>query len=246
MSSGCTLPGDSAGDAFFTPTSPHQLRGGTAKDERFEKPAHNARRPTLRSAGFTSALCGSCEPSTKCRSRALSDMGVSVRDQFVVGPSRTSVVYRGSVQSVEDWSIARYTRQEPPDLTDLLGPSLDEQHGLVRRTVDDWADGSNRFSKPGEAFYVASVGDAIVGMCGLNIDPFIDDQRVGRIRHLYVHPGYRRRQIGRSLLDACLLDAAESFTRVRLRTFQPVAVSFYESIGFVQTDEPAATHSLSL
>jgi N-acetylglutamate synthase-like GNAT family acetyltransferase len=147
---------------------------------------------------------------------------------------------------VEDWSIANYTGEEPPDLTALLGPSLDEQHGLVRRTLNEWADGTNRFNKPGEVFYVASVEGEIVGMCGLNIDPFVDDRRIGRIRHLYVHPGYRRRQIGRSLVDACLRCAAESFIRVRLRTFQPVAVSFYESIGFDQIDEPEATHSLKL
>lgn len=51
---------------------------------------------------------------------------------------------------------------------------------------------------------------------------------------------------GRNLVNAYLRNAAGSFIRVRLRKFQPVAVRFYESIGFVQTDEPSATHTLKL
>jgi hypothetical protein len=63
--------------------------------------------------------------------------------------------YWSSVRSVEDWSIVSYTGEEPPDLTALLDPSLEEQHGLVRRTLDEWVDGTNRFNKPGEVFHVA-------------------------------------------------------------------------------------------
>lgn len=61
-----------------------------------------------------------------------------------------------------------------------------------------------------------------------------------------MHPEYRRRQIGRSLVNACVQYATGRFVRIRLRTFQLVAVRFYELMGFVQTDELAATHSLNL
>lgn len=117
---------------------------------------------------------------------------------------------------------------------------------MVRRTLDEWTDGTNRFNKPGEVFHIASMEDSTVGICGLNIDPFIDDSEVWRIRYLYVHPEYRRRQIGRSLVNACVQHATGRFVRIRLRTFQPVGARFSESMGFVQTDELAATHSLKL
>lgn len=191
-------------------------------------------------------MAASPRPSGTCRYRALTGTVVTARDRSFWGPYEAADLQGVAFQSVEDWSIISYKGEEPPDLTALLGPSLDEQHGLVRRTINEGADGTNRFNKPGEVFYVASVEDETVGMCGLNIDPFVDDGRIGRIRHLYVHPEYRRRQIGRSLVDACLRCAAESFIRVRLRTFRPVAASFYESIGFAQVHEPAATHSLKL
>lgn len=75
----------------------------------------------------------------------------------VLGPTGMPDFYWSSVRSVEDWSIVSYTGEEPPDLTALLDPSLEEQHGLVRRTLDEWVDGTNRFNKPGEVFHVASV-----------------------------------------------------------------------------------------
>lgn len=165
----------------------------------------------------------------------------------MLGPPRIGrVICMGRFRSVGKWSIVAYAGSEPPDLTALLSPSLDERHGLVLRTLDEWADGTNRFDEPGEVFYVASIAENTVGICGLNIDPFIDEPKVGRIRHLYVHPDFRRREIGRSLVNACLSDAGRSFDRVRLRTFEPVAAGFFESIGFLRTREPAATHSLEL
>lgn len=65
---------------------------------------------------------------------------------------------------MEDLSITIYTRAQPPDLTALLGASLEERHGLVRRTLDEWTDGTNRFNKPGEVFHIASMEDSTVGI----------------------------------------------------------------------------------
>jgi hypothetical protein len=40
----------------------------------------------------------------------------------------------------------------------------------------------NRFSRPGEALLIAERGGRWVGVCGLNVDPYLDDRRVGRDR----------------------------------------------------------------
>ncbi len=152
----------------------------------------------------------------------------------------------GYLKTVRRVSIVSYTGHNPPDLTALLKSSIDEGHGLVQRTGSEWADGTNTFTAHGEVFFLAMIEDASVGMCGLNVDPFTDDPNVGRIRHLYVLPEHRRNQIGKSLVDACIRHAEDSFERLRLRTFDPVAARFYESIGFVQTNERAATHLLEL
>ena len=152
----------------------------------------------------------------------------------------------GSVRRVEGLLIASYARKGPPDLATLLGASLEEGHGLVRRTLDEWVDGTNRFDRPGEVFFVSLVGESSVGMCGLNVDPFVNDPGLGRVRHLYVLPGFRRGGIGTTLVNACIRHAHGHFDRLRLRTFEPVAAAFYESIGFAPVDEPAATHALTL
>ena len=142
--------------------------------------------------------------------------------------------------------IERYAAEDPPSIDALRKRSVAEGHGLVERAVTGWADGSNRFDRNGEAFFLARDDWRVVGMCGLNVDPYLDDPRLGRIRHLYVDPQYRRRGIGSSLVESSLTAAAERFDRVRLRTFDLSAGRFYVSLGFKPVDEDAATHSLSL
>ena len=73
---------------------------------------------------------------------------------------------------------------------DHLGPLIDdsEREGLrfVRRLADEWASGANRFDRPGEMLFVAWGEGQVVGVAGLNVDPYTDGSGVGRVRHLYV------------------------------------------------------------
>ncbi len=120
-----------------------------------------------------------------------------------------------------------------------------EGHTFVLRTVEEWIDGSNRFDRPGEHLFVARVDTTVVGMCGLNIDPYVDDPDVGRLRHLYVAPEWRRHGVATGLVRDCLA-SAKSFGRVRVRTFDKGAAAFYLALGFREVDEPDATHATKL
>jgi len=71
----------------------------------------------------------------------------------------------------------------------------------------------------------------IVGVCGLNRDPYVDDPSIGRVRHLYVSPSHRRQGIGRALVRTVMDAASDRFRMLRLRT-TPVAGSFYGALGF--------------
>jgi GNAT superfamily N-acetyltransferase len=62
--------------------------------------------------------------------------------------------------------------------------------------------GTNRFNKRGEAIFAASAAGALIGVCGLNVDPYASDPRVGRVRHLYVLSGFRQLGVGRQLVEA--------------------------------------------
>ena len=143
-----------------------------------------------------------------------------------------------------------------PELSRVVGPDLDlgrllaaasaDRHRFVARTLTEWRTGANRFDQPGEGFFLAHEGGEIVGMCGLNIDPYANNPAVGRIRHLYVLPLTRRSGVGTLLVAECLDLAAGVFDRVRLRTFEPTAAAFYTTIGFQESAEEYATHEIAL
>ena len=116
------------------------------------------------------------------------------------------------------------------------------------RLVREWGTGENRFDRPGEALF-AAVDDngRLLGVCGLNRDPYLDDPDVGRVRHLYVARAGRGRGVGGRLVRAVIEAARGRFTRLRLRTDCSIAAGFYRSLGFERlTDDPTATHALRL
>lgn len=82
---------------------------------------------------------------------------------------------------------------------------------------------------------------------GLNSDPYLNDPQIGRVRRVYVVPEYRRRGVGRLLLNAIIAEARTHYRLLTLRTDTAEGAAFYETLGF-QT-KPAvegATHWLDL
>jgi ribosomal protein S18 acetylase RimI-like enzyme len=129
---------------------------------------------------------------------------------------------------------------------DLLAPLLaeSEQSGFrfLRRLADEWTRGNNRFDRPGEALFAAWIDGQLGGICGLNIDPHASDDRVGRVRRLYVLAAYRRLGIGRRLVEAVVCAASGRFTSLRLRTETSSAAALYERLGFHRVELPDCTH----
>lgn len=128
----------------------------------------------------------------------------------------------------------------------LLAESQSEGHRMLLRLAENWANGSNRFLRPGEIMLGAWSGDELFGVCGRNVDPYDPGPRAGRVRHLYVAQSARRDGIGRALISAIRKDAAEHFDY--LNTNAPeTAFAFYERMGFVRLEGGGhATHRLSL
>jgi GNAT superfamily N-acetyltransferase len=139
--------------------------------------------------------------------------------------------------------IARIT-ELPDDFEVLVSLSLREDFAAMERMRDEWRSGENRFDRPGEAVFEARAGGRLVGACGLNRDPYLPDASVGRVRHLYVDPEFRRRGVGRALVARVLEHAGQHFARVRLRTLREDADLFYVALGFRRTTAEAdATHA---
>ena len=144
--------------------------------------------------------------------------------------------------------LIEQTQNLPPDLdTELLPESVREGFDHVKWLQQDWQSEKNQFSMPEEAFYVVSSDSRLIGVCGVNFDPYSKDDSVCRRRRLYVHPGFRGKGVGRSLVERAIADARKHFKTIRLRTLDDQAASFFEALGFRElVDQEGATHEMVL
>ena len=117
---------------------------------------------------------------------------------------------------------------------------------FVRRLVEEWSSGANRFDRPGEVLFAARAGDDLVGVCGLNVDPYAGDPRIGRVRHLYVLVPYRRAGVGEQLVADVIDSARGRFARLHLRTTGAAAARLYERLGFRPMPGRHHSHVLEL
>jgi GNAT superfamily N-acetyltransferase len=125
--------------------------------------------------------------------------------------------------------------------------SLREGWRFVRRLADEWVAGTNRFDRSGEELLAAWADGALVGVCGLNTDPYAGDPATGRVRRLYVLRAFRGRGVGRLLVQAVLQSARTRFRSLRLRTESAAAGRLYERLEFVPAvGVPDCTHTLIL
>jgi len=134
------------------------------------------------------------------------------------------------------------------DFAVLLAESEAEGFHFIDRVMRQWESGENRFARRGEALLAAATNDdGIAGICGLMLDPYLDQPGVGRLRNLYVRPAYRRHRLGERLGAAAVGAARGSFDLLRLRSSGPEATRLYERLGFRPvTDVDVCTHVLKL
>ncbi len=131
--------------------------------------------------------------------------------------------------------IVPLTQVDEELLAPLLVASEIEGATFVRRLLDEYLDGRNAFAQPGEVLFGAYVDQQLVGVGGLNRDPYRATPRAGRLRHLYVLPAYRRRGIGRLCIRAIQNATRGAFDDLTLWTANPHAAALYCACGFVPT-----------
>jgi GNAT superfamily N-acetyltransferase len=144
------------------------------------------------------------------------------------------------------FEIARFEGSDLEATSSLITESLDEGFRFLLRLADEWRSGRNRFDHSGEGLFLARTQQKIVGVCGLNRDPYVSQASVARLRHLYVRPANRRQGVGRLLVEHVVDFARPTFSKLRLRTDNPQAKEFYEKFGFLAVEEVSATHYLDL
>ena len=131
-------------------------------------------------------------------------------------------------------------------LHSLIGEATRDGYHFLQRTIDDWYSGANKFDKPGEKLWGLFIGKDLIGVGGLNIDPYSLIPNVGRVRHLYVREAYRRAGYATLIMNKILKEACNHFTALHLFTDNTGASAFYEKLGFKQTGEYKASHFIML
>jgi GNAT superfamily N-acetyltransferase len=117
----------------------------------------------------------------------------------------------------------------------------------VSAPVDQRVGGVNRFSPVGEALFATDSVGQIVGVCGLNVDPYLDDPGVGRLGNVYVLAAFRGRGIGRRLVEQAIPAARGHFHRLLFRGEEAVPARLCELLRYRPCNEiPSCTHILDL
>jgi GNAT superfamily N-acetyltransferase len=148
---------------------------------------------------------------------------------------------------MEQIVVARILELESESINHLAEESLSQGFWFVERLIRDYSSGLNCFDQFGEMLLTASVQGAIVGIGGLNRDPYVNDPKVGRLRHLYVESAWRRQGVGRSLVTQLISEANQHYQLLTLRTDTPAADEFYQKLGFkTHPSWKHTTHHLQL
>jgi ribosomal protein S18 acetylase RimI-like enzyme len=119
-------------------------------------------------------------------------------------------------------------------LVEMITESKNSGFRAISRMVDEWICGTNRFDGLGEALFIAQENNYIIGICGLNRDPYANSSKTGRVRRLYVMHDYRQRKIGSALVKEVIAEAyyGAKYEWLHVRTDNSVAAQFYCSLGF--------------
>ena len=121
----------------------------------------------------------------------------------------------------------------PRDLRPLLDESLAEGYRFVQTLWDEYESGKNRFDAPGAVLLGAFEGERLIGVGGVQPDPYLKLTEAGRIRHVYVLHAYRRQGVGKRLLDPLIEHAQDHFEVLTLRTNTPSAARFMRRLALI-------------
>jgi len=154
---------------------------------------------------------------------------------------------QAGAQTTPNIEVRRLTELPADDLRPLLAESRAQGFRLLDTLMDNYANGVNRFAKPGEALFGVYHGRQLIAIGGLNRDPYVQDDARGRVRHVYVLDAWRAQGVGKRLMQAIVDEARRSFRLLTLRTMSAEADRFYRGLGFRAAPElEQATHYLVL
>ena len=136
--------------------------------------------------------------------------------------------------------VTDITDLETCNVETLRNESLEEGYNIINHLIAEYRSGENRFDRPGEKLIGFVLNNEIVAVCGLNIEP--TDDRLGRIRRLYVLKDYRHRNTGTTLVRHLIGHAKKYFKGVVVNIGDLPVDGFYRSAGFSPVNNKSYTH----
>ena len=110
----------------------------------------------------------------------------------------------------------------------------EEGFNFLIKLINEYESKRNTFSKTGECLYGIFRGDTLIGIGGLNQDPYTKVNKIGRLRRFYISKDYRRIGLGKLLLKKLLRHAEKYFHVVVLHSDTKQGDEFYSANGFVK------------
>ncbi len=144
--------------------------------------------------------------------------------------------------------IKKITDIHNAGLDQILTESKKYGYGMIERLITEWESGMTDFSDENEAYFAYEEHGEILGVGGINEEPYLRIKEYGRMRHLYVLKQWRRKGIGKGIVNATIEFAKDHYNLMTLMTPKDgSADAFYESIGFKKCDSlERVSHTLVL
>jgi len=125
----------------------------------------------------------------------------------------------------------------PDDIQYIVCESQADGFHFLKRLVDEFNSGINRFDNLGEVLLVVREQGCLIAIGGLN-----NYKGVGRLRRFYVRKEYRRTGLGRMLLEELEQYAIKSFPEIVLFSDTSDANKFYQACGYTSAAESGISH----
>ncbi|MDR2994931.1 MAG: GNAT family N-acetyltransferase [Bacillus cereus] len=120
------------------------------------------------------------------------------------------------------------------EFSHLVQDSKEEGFNFIIKLINEYKNKINVFNKTGECLYGIFQEDTLIGVGGLNEDPYTEDNKIGRLRRFYISRDYRRIGLGNVLLNQLLCHAEKYFEVIVLHTDTKQGNAFYTANGFVK------------
>lgn len=129
--------------------------------------------------------------------------------------------------------LIRVHQIDPLAWAPLLAASQQEGWQMLRRLMDEWRSGANRYEQPGESLWAwFDANGQVIAVGGLNVEPPPGRPGTGRMRRFYVHPDWRHHGLAKRLVNVVLASAQGHFSRLHVNCESAESATFWSSCGF--------------